>query len=370
MLSGALQINPRHADAYSSLASVLKTQGRLDEALNCIGKALQINPNDAAAHSNLILMLHYHPGKSADDIMAECRRWNDRHAAPFFGAVQGHANDKAPERRLRIGYVSPDFRVHPVARNFWPLVNHYDPGPFEIFLYSSSMKSDGVTKSIRGRAVHWRDIMGLSDDRAADLIRQDRIDILVDLAMHTPGNRLLLFARKPAPVQVACLGITGGVTGLETMDYRLTDPYIDPPGGFADSRAEAAFCLPSGLWYYEPPTVAVETSEPNGQRVPCSHGTPGEHGTPNSVPPLPAIANGFITFGCLNNFCKINEESLRLWSKVLGGIPGSHLLLKTAPETTANEHWLSWTAKASLPSTSSSPRQPKQGRIMHSFIAK
>src|SRR5262249_38309202 len=152
-------------------------------------------------------------------IRDECRRWNAQHAEPLAKGIRPHANLPDPERRLRIGYVSPDFRDHADSFFTIPLLSNHDHGRFEIFCYSQVAHPDALTERLRGYADIWRDIVGLSDQQVADLVRGDGIDILVDLKVHTADNRLLVFARKPAPVQVTWLGYPG-TTGLSAMDYR------------------------------------------------------------------------------------------------------------------------------------------------------
>ena len=257
--------------------------------------------------------MHYHPNYDAVAIFEEHRRW-EQELAPFIasplfpplqkGGGEVNANDPSPDRRLRIGYVSPDFRDHVVGRNIWPLLRRHDHRQFDITLYAQLEKTDDTNAPFRQCADHWCPISDLSDNQVADKIRQDRIDILVDLALHTDGNRLPVFARKPAPVQVTFAGYPG-TTGLKAIDYRLTDPYLDPPGMFDACYAETSYRLPHSFWCYDPPS-----DEP-------------------SVGPLPALEKGFVTFGCLNNFCKVNDGVLELWARVLKAVENSRLLLLT-----------------------------------------
>jgi predicted O-linked N-acetylglucosamine transferase (SPINDLY family) len=212
---------------------------------------------------------------------------------------------------LRIGYVSPDFRDHADSFFTVPLLSNHDHGRFEIFCYSQVAHPDALTERQRGYADIWRDIAGLSDQQVADLVRGDRIDVLVDLKVHTADNRLLVFARKPAPVQVTWLGYPG-TTGLSAMDYRLTDPYLDPPGLFDACYAEESLRLPDTFWCYNPLS----------DRPPASA--------------LPALESGAITFGCLNAFSKINDGCLALWAQALQAVPGSRLLLQ-APRGPARD---------------------------------
>ncbi len=192
-----------------------------------------------------------------------------------------------------------------------PLLSNHDHNQFEIFCYAQVSRPDLMTERLRGYADVWRNIVGVSDERAADLVRSDRIDILVNLKLHTGDNRLLVFARKPAPVQVTWLGYPGS-TGLSTIDYRITDPYLDPPGLFDAFSSEEALRLPDTFWCYDP-----MTEQP-------------------SVNALPALEAGMITFGCLNHFCKINDGNLALWAQVLQAVPKSRLLLQ-APRGPARD---------------------------------
>src|SRR5262249_50171813 len=244
----------------------------------------------------------------------ECRRWNQQHAEPLKQFIQPHTNLPDPQRKLRIGYVSADFRDHIVGRNIWPLLRNHDHEQFDITLYANQTCADALTERFRQCADHWCIIAGWPDEQVAERIRRDRIDVLVDLALHTAGNRLLVFARKPAPVQVTFAGYPCS-TGLNAIDYRLTDPYLDPPGLFDAFYSEESLRLPDSFWCYDPWTDQLPVSS------------------------LPALHNGFITFGCLNNFCKVNDGSLALWAQVLRAVPESRLLL-LAPRGQAREHVL------------------------------
>jgi len=298
----ALHLKPSFAEAHSNLGNALQEQGKLDEAISCLQRARQLQPGEQKYHSSLLGTLHYHPRYDRCALLEELRRWELQSAQPLEAGAPSFANDPAPERRLRIGYVSPDFRDHVVGRNVWPLLRNYDPHQFEIMLYANQTRTDSMTEELRKGAHGWCRIAGWPDHRVAERIRQDGIDILVDLALHTIGNRLRVFAHKPAPVQVTFAGYPGS-TGLRAIDYRLTDPYLDPPGLNDDWYAEKSYRLPHSFWCYDPQTE-----------------------TP-AVAPLPALPNGFVTFGCLNNFCKVNDGVLELWGRVLGAVEGSRLLL-------------------------------------------
>ena len=241
-------------------------------------------------------------GMDARSISEEARRWNQQHADPLKHLIKPHDNDRTPDRRLRIGYVSPDFLEHPVGRFMLPLLSGHDRKNYEIFAYASMFAADDMTLQLRSQADRWQSIAGLSDEKAAELIRRDGIDILVDLTGHTANNRLLLFARKPAPVQVTYLGYPA-TTGLDAIDYRLTDVYADPP-----QLAEKA-----SLEYSEE-LVRLSTT------AWCIH-LPQDP-SPNIRP------QGPVNFGCFNNFAKVNPPLLKLWASILKASPGSRLLLK------------------------------------------
>ena len=183
-----------------------------------IGRLSRLNPHDAAAHSSLLYALHLHPGYDAQALYQEHVLWQQRHAQPLRKFIQPHLNDRSPDRRLRIGYVSPDLRRHPVGLFLWPLLAAHDKVDFEIFCYADVRVPDEMTERLRAQADQWRSIVGRTDEQVAARIREDHIDILVDLTMHTAGHRLLVFARKPAPVQVTYLAYCS-TTGLDTIDY-------------------------------------------------------------------------------------------------------------------------------------------------------
>jgi predicted O-linked N-acetylglucosamine transferase (SPINDLY family) len=298
-------------EVQNLLGAAEKNFGQVEEAVAAFRAATEINPANPSATSNLVLTLCYDPRLSATQLLKEHREWDRRHARPLRDSIRPHGNSRDPDRRLKIGYVSADLRQHAASFCVVPLLSHHDHSRFEIICYSSGKKSDAVTERLKGMADGWRDCQAMSDEEMAEQIRADGIDIAVDLSMHTWGNRLLALARKPAPVQACWLAIAG-TTGLEAMDYRLTDPYLDPPGTHEDWYAEKSVRLADCFWCYDPLTD-----------LPLPH-------------PTAALENGFFTFGCLNNFCKVNDVVLSLWSKVLAAVPGSRLLLN-CPEGSARE---------------------------------
>jgi protein O-GlcNAc transferase len=301
----ALDIRPNHSDAMNNMGNVLLVLGRTEEALRYYDEAISIRP-DSNLGSNKIFALLMDERQDAPAILAACRDWDARYAAGLGRNVRVHENDRSADRRLRIGYISADFRRHVVGWNLAPLLTNHDKSQVEVFCYSAFHQRDVLTERFMACADAWRDIVGIGNEQAAQMIREDRIDILVDLAVHSSGNRLLLFARKPAPVQVTYLGYCG-TTGLGAMGYRLSDIFIDPPGSDVSCYSERTIVLPRTYWCYEPAGPYPE------------------------VGPLPARTAGHITFGSMNNSAKASHAARELWAKVLLAVPGSHLLIHSHP---------------------------------------
>lgn len=312
-LRQALALQPNFAAAYNNLGNAFKDRGQLDEAIACFRRAVALKPGCADYHSSLILTLHYRSGDEVETIGAELRRWHRQHAEPVARFITPHANDRSPDRRLRIGYLSPDFRSHAVGWFLRPVFAAHDRQAFEWYCYSSVHRADDVTAQLRSHVDGWRDLLGQTDQEAAKMIRDDRIDILVDLALHTGRNRLPVLAHKPAPVQATYLGYPGK-TGLDTVDYRISDPHLDPASQDPPAGAEQPIRLPETYWCYEP------VVQP-----------------PPVITPLPALLAGYVTFGCLNNFCKVTPATLAAWCRLLVAVPKAQLLLHThAGEHRAN----------------------------------
>ena len=308
-MDGAIQ-SLRQAAALASddstiqnnLGVALQKIGELDQAIACYQRAVELAPNNAVADSNRVYALYFHPDYDAHAILREHRLWNVRHAEPLKPLMMRHEGARDPDRRLRIGYVSPDFREHVVGWELLPLLANHDHERFEIFCYSNVAIPDALTQQLRSHADVWRDTLGLNDQKAAELIRSDQIDILVDLSLHMADNRMLMFARKPAQVQVTYLGYCG-TTGLEAMDFRLSDPHLDPLDNDLTCYSEQTIRLATSYWCYQP------------------------GGESPDVSPLPSAGGGAITFGCLNNFAKVSAAAMDLWAKVLSAVPHSRLIL-------------------------------------------
>jgi protein O-GlcNAc transferase len=298
----ALAIQPGQVDAYNNMGNAAKDMGLLEEAIRCYRKSVELEPTYYQVHSNAIFTMQFLPDVDPRELLKETIKWDEMQGKRVRGELLPFPNERNPDRRLRIGYVSPDFRNHCQSFFTEPLFSHHDHEQFEIYLYSSVPQPDSVTEKLRNFADVWRSAVAKRDEDVAQMIREDRIDILIDLTMHMAHNRELLFARKPAPIQAAWLAYPG-TTGLSTMDYRISDPFLDPPGLNDEYYSEKTLRLPDSFWCYNPLSDEPAVSE------------------------LPALKNGYITFGCLNNFCKIHEALLKTWKRVLDAVPTSRLLL-------------------------------------------
>ena len=297
----ALSLRPDFVEAHHNLALALKDAGRLDDSLSEFNRAQQLRPNALTAGS-ILCTAHFHPKYDARRLYEMHAEWNRLYAAPLAPTSNYYANDPDPDRRLKIVFVSPDFREHPVGRFLLPLVSHHDRNSFHMTCYSDVAQGDAITAAIKSKVEIWQPTQGLSDEELSNLIRRDRIDILVDVTMHLKGSRLLVFARKPAPVQVTYLAYCS-TTGLTAIDYRLSDPYLDPQGIDESVYSEKTVRLPRTYWCYPRPADV-----------------------PPVVPP-PVETSGMITFGCLNNFTKVTPETLALWRDLMTRIANSRLIL-------------------------------------------
>ncbi len=302
----AKRLFPNSAQVFMHLGTAYLECAAIDESLACFDRALALEPPTAKRLDTKIFAMHYHPRYDSPAILKTAKEWDKLVTASLPQPLAPHSNDRTPDRKLRIGYVSPDFRDHPVGRSILPVLSHHDRGQFEIYCYWSAWREDSTTAKLRESADAWRDIGRLRDERADEMIRSDRIDILVDLALHTVGNRLTLFARKPAPVQMSYLGYCS-TTGLSAMDYRISDPHVDPPEVDLAVYSEETIRLPRNYLCYAPTGDAPDISPP------------------------PCVTNGVVTFGCLNKFAKCSPASLDLWAKILNSIPDSRLILHAGP---------------------------------------
>ena len=299
----ALALNPVFAIAYANLGAILNKTGRLQEAEYCLREAVRISPELAVAHSNLLFLLASASTLSADTLFEEQRNWDHIHGCEGrLNALPSLQKEPVTDRRLRIGYLSPDFRTHAVSYFFEPLLVAHDKSRYEIFCYASHNKreSDATTDRLRGIAEHWRFVADHSDQQLAQLIREDRIDLLVDLAGHTANNRLMVFSYSPAPVQATYLGYIAS-TGLESMNYWITDEVLHP-FDTEEKCIESIFRLPRCWVAYKP------------------------YGSAPDIAPCPNLDDN-VVFGSLNCSSKMTEATVETWCNILKELPGSRLLL-------------------------------------------
>jgi predicted O-linked N-acetylglucosamine transferase (SPINDLY family) len=296
----AIRLCDSDAVFHNNLGYCMLEIGDVQRAIASFRRAIELAPKVASYRLNLLYTLQFDPAVDLQTLASEHRRFDELHAAPLRRHILPHANDRDPNRRLRIGYVSPDFRRHPVGFFIRPLLVHHDRSAFEIHCYSNVEAPDELTAACRAAADGWVDIAAMTDEQVARKIRADGIDILIDLALG--GGRLLVFALKPAPVQVTYLAYPG-TTGLGTMDYRLTDPYLDPPGALTSWYSESSVRLAHSYWCYAPEAPAPP------------------------VGPLPAASAGHVTFGSLNAFRKISRDALDAWARILKLVPDARLIL-------------------------------------------
>ena len=300
----SLKSNPSYIDAHSNLGSVLGDLGQLQDAAECYRRALELDPNFTIAHSNMLFTHNYLAEQSSLELLAEARRFGEvvaLKATPYIT----WSNPRDPARCLRIGIVSADLRQHPVgyfAENTLTTLACLAAGRLELIAYSNHHESDATTQRIKASCYRWHDVYGIPDERLAQLIHEDGIDILIDLSGHTCDNRLPVFAWKPAPIQVSWLGYFA-TTGVAAIDYLIADPWTLPESE-ESSFSETIWRLPETRLCFTPPAILL------------------------NVNPPPVLANEHITFGCFNNLTKMNERVVALWAQILAAVPNSRLYLK------------------------------------------
>ena len=306
----ALRLRPGYLKAAHGVAAVAGELGDLQRTLDVLRDLVARAPCAAEARSSLLYTLHYSLEFDAEALWREHREWGRLFCDPLKEQIEPHDNDRSAERKLRVGYVSPDLREHTVTKFVTAALEHHDPANFEVSCYSDVEKPDAITLKLKGMVEHWHKTRGMKDAALDQLIRKDQIDILVDLRGHAADNRLTLFARKPAPVQVNMVGYFD-TTGLATMDYRITDEHQDPLGMTEKCHSEQLIRLPHSCWCYTADADAPDVTEP------------------------PASKNGYITFGSLNKIVKVSEPCAKLWARVMEAVPGSRLLLSVAESPSA-----------------------------------
>lgn len=303
----ALSLDPELEGVWTCMGNIFQAQGKLEEAISCYQRAHSGQKDsgkkpDNLAYSNMLFTMQYLNTVRPEEAFHEHQRFAERYETPLKAHWQPHSNSRDPERKLKIGYVSADFFNHAVAFFIEPILASHDKSKFEVHCYYNRSRYDAHTERIKSFADHWTPCVHLNDDELADRIRADGIDILVDLSGHTGLNRLLVFARKPAPVQATWIGYAGS-TGLTAMDYRLTNAEVDPPGLTERYHSETLIRMPNTGVVYRPD--------------PCCP----------PVNTLPALTSREFIFASLNNLIKINRSVIALWGRILQALPHAKLML-------------------------------------------
>ena len=298
----AIELKPDFADAYAKLSLIYVAQGRSPEAYDCLNKCLEFRPESLVIRTIMAFCMNYLLGVKPGDIFNVSTEWGRLAANKNPSPFTKYHNLPDASKQLRIGFVSPDFRRHPVGYFVQSFMMLYDRDSFEVIGYSDVKNEDELTVSLIESADKWRRVYGIKDDKLAEMIRRDRIDILIDLAGHTKDNRLNTFIMKPAPIQVTWAGYVG-TTGVSSIDYLISDRYQSPEDAEAYT-VERIIRMPADYICYTPPEFAP------------------------AVAPLPALNNGYVTFGCFNNLAKISEDAVMLWSEILNSVRGAKIFLK------------------------------------------
>jgi len=297
----ALEIKPNYVPAYANMANALCSCGQYDEAMVCYKRCLELDVGNARSHSNLLLTLNYMTHNDLTDIYEEHRYWYRLHGANIV-PLEHRVQVFNKPRILKLAYISPDFRSHSVSSFIEPVIANHNKNKIEVWCYSTVIIGDETTDRIKRAACQWRDVSRMSVSQIASQIASDEIDILVDLAGHTSSEIMQIMSHKPAPVQVTWLGYPN-TTGIDTVDYRITDfitDLLDQDQFYTEKliRLEGCFVC------YQPPLVNVKVNK------------------------LPALTNGYITFGSFNNLSKIGDEVIDLWAKLLNLLTNSRIFIK------------------------------------------
>ena len=301
----AIKLRPDFAVAHNNLGNALKNQGQIPEAIESYENALRITPNFIQAYDNLLFAQFYLPDVNNEKILEFHRQWDKKLALLPSVRISPQLNSPDPEKLLKVGYVSPDLGHHPVGNLLSSVLSNHDKKKFRVYCYSDRFNEDAVSEKLQENCDCWMRTAGIEHYALAEIIRRDEIDILVDLAGHTAGNRLPVFAMKPAPIQVTWIGYPG-TTGLKEIDYIVLDDTALLPGEEI-GYSEKVIRLPVTRFCYEPPAAVPP------------------------VTPSPFLKNGYITFGSFNNLAKMTAPVMSLWAKILLDTTNSKLLLKAAP---------------------------------------
>ncbi|GMH30131.1 hypothetical protein Nepgr_031974 [Nepenthes gracilis] len=308
MIEKAIIANPTYAEAYNNLGVLYRDAGDISRAIEAYEHCLKIDQDSRNAGQNCLLAINYINEGHDDKLYESHRDWGHRFVR-LYPQYTSWDNPKDPDRALTVGYVSPDFFTHSVSYFIEAPLSHHDYTNYKVVIYSAVVKADAKTIRFRDKVIKkggkWRDIYGIDEKKVANMVREDKVDILVELTGHTANNKLGMMACRPAPVQVTWIGYPN-TTGLPTIDYRITDALADPPDS-KQKHVEELVRLPACFLCYTPSPEA------------------------GPVPPTPALTNGFVTFGSFNNLAKITPKVLRVWARILCAVPNSRLVVKCKP---------------------------------------
>lgn len=298
----AIAVAPDMPQGWFALGGALMRQAKPVEAVEHYREAISLMPEYEAAWDGLLFAMNYSDQWSPRELFDAHVKWGQR--SPEVGSMPIPSSHRVANHRIRIGYLSADFRQHPVSHFIEPVLRHHDGDRFEIFCYHSDAREDSITTRLTGWVKHWRSVGDASDDDLERMLREDDLDILVELSGHSDGHRLGVLARRVAPIQVTYLGYPN-TTGLRAIDYRITDGHADPPGESDELHVERLVRLPTTFLCYSPPEEA------------------------SGLPIAPFQRKGYVTFCSFNNFAKISPTCMALWVRVLSAVPNSKLLIKT-----------------------------------------
>ncbi|MGO2149283.1 O-linked N-acetylglucosamine transferase, SPINDLY family protein [Halomonas sp.] len=302
-LEKAAQLAPNNYLSWNNLGNVYNAVGDLDKGLDAYQQAHRINPQAPGPFSNIITTCHYHPHKTAEEITGLCKQWDNKFSVQT--TIKSYDNLVDPQKQLRIGLISDGFRGHPVGRMITSALENVSKAQIALYLYSTNNAIDGITQRLQAASEKWMSIQPLNDEQVAEQVASDKIDILIDLAGHNAGNRVLAVSRRPAPLQVKWVGGLINTTGLSAIDYLISDS-VETPEGVDEEYVEKLIRLPNDYICYVPPG-----------------------GYEPEVGPLPARQNGYLTLGCFNNATKLNDVVLEQWAKLMDALPNSKLMLKS-----------------------------------------
>jgi predicted O-linked N-acetylglucosamine transferase (SPINDLY family) len=305
----AIESNPNYSEAYNNIGVLYRDEGRIAEAIQCYERCLELDPTSKNAAQNRLLALNYSDEVSVDFVSRAHREWGERYIRAIQGpqpAPRTWTNSLTAQRVLRVGLLSPDFFIHSVSYFVEALLEHADRNRVYLVCYSNVAREDTKTARLRSLADQWRHITGTSAQAICDLVREDGIDILIELTGHTAGNRLDVMAMRAAPVQVTYIGYpnTTGLSGA--IDYRISDAVADPVDS-TQTYTETLVRLPRCFLCYTPPQGVSEVSV------------------------APATVSNFVTFGSFNNLAKLNDRVLSRWAEIMHRVPHSRLLIKCKP---------------------------------------